>query len=256
MRGIHSNCKVLKFRIAAIALMVSSVVPFVDASAVRQEITDSIKKDIGALYPPLGPHNVDIEYRGRGVFRLTGAVSSESELERIASIAEQTDGVKEVKNELTVSAAGYVSGEAKDEVRRIKQELREQARGGGYSVSIESTHDGVVLRGNAATVQTKEEILKVAKAVSKKNIIDQIVVTNLVDDATIKKSIEQLVRKEYPSLLKTLDVEVSKGIVTLHGNLRSRREVDKVLSSVLMVDGVTDIQSEITVGGLSYVRKK
>ena len=63
-------------------------------------------------------------------------------------------------------------------------------------------------------------------------------------------------RKEYPSLLKTLDVEVSKGIVTLHGNLRSRREVDKVLSSVLMVDGVTDIQSEITVGGLSYVRKK
>ena len=113
-----------------------------------------------------------------------------------------------------------------------------------------------MLRGNAATVQTKEEILKVAKAVSKKNIIDQIVVTNLVDDATIKKSIEQLVRKEYPSLLKTLDVEVSKGIVTLHGNLRSRREVDKVLSSVLMVDGVTDIQSEITVGGLSYVRKK
>ena len=119
MRGIHSNCKVLKFRIAAIALMVSSVVPFVDASAVWQEITDSIKKDIGALYPPLGPHNVDIEYRGRGVFRLTGAVSSESELERIASIAEQTDGVKEVENELTVSAAGYVSGEAKDEVRRI-----------------------------------------------------------------------------------------------------------------------------------------
>ena len=78
----------------------------------------------------------------------------------------------------------------------------------------------------------------------------------LLDAKSEAKSIEQLVRKEYPSLLKTLDVEVSKGIVTLHGNLRSRREVDKVLSSVLMVDGVTDIQSEITVGGLSYVRKK
>jgi osmotically-inducible protein OsmY len=113
-----------------------------------------------------------------------------------------------------------------------------------------------VLRGNAATIKTKEEILKVAKAVSKKNIIDQIVVTNLVDDAAIKKSIEQLVRKEYPSLLKTLEVEVSKGVVTLHGNLRSRREVDKVLASILMVDGVTDIQSDITVGGRPYVREK
>ena len=256
MRGGNSNCKVSKFRIAAVALMVSSVVPFVDASAVWQEITGSIKEDMGALRPPLGPHNVDIEYRGKGVVRLNGVVSSESERERIASIAEQTDGVKEVENELTVSAAGYVSGEAKDEVRRIKQELREQVRGGGYSVSIESTHDGVVLRGNATTSQTKEEILKVAKAVSKKNIIDQIVVTNLVDDAAIKKSIEQLVRKEYPSLLKTLDVEVSKGIVTLHGNLRSRREVDKVLASILMVDGVTDIQSDITVGGRPYVREK
>ena len=256
MRGIHSNCKASKFRIAAIALMVSSVVPFVDASAVWQEITGSIKKDMGALHPPLGPHNVDIEYRGRGVVRLNGAVSSESERERIASIAEQTAGVKEVENKLMVSAAGYISGEAQDEVRRIKQELRKQVRVGGYSLSIEPTHNDVVLRGNAATSQTKEDILKVARAVSKKNIIDQIVVTNLVDDVTIKKSIEELIRKESPSLFKTLEVEVSKGIVILQGNLRSRLEVDKVLSSVLMVDGVTDIQSEITVGGRSYIRKK
>jgi osmotically-inducible protein OsmY len=256
MRGIDSTYKVSRLRIVAIALMVSLVVPFAHASAAWQEITGSIKRDMGALQPPLGPHNVDIEYRGNGVIRLNGSVSSQAERERIASIAEQTKGVKEVENQLTVSAAGYVSGESQDEVQRIKQELRQQVRSGAYSVSIESVHDGVILRGDATTLQTKEEILKVARAVSKRNIIDQIVVKNPVDDASIKKSIEQLVRKEYPSLLKTLDVEVSKGIVTLHGNLPSRREVDKVLASILMVDGVADIQSDLTVGGRPYMRER
>jgi len=233
-------------------LMVTA--PLSEAIAAWQEITGSIKTEIGAAQPPLGPHDVKIEYLGRGTILLSGSVAGEAERERIGAIAARTKGVKEVRNELTVASAGAREGDARSEVERVKRSLAQHVASGSYSISIESAPEGVVLRGTADNAETKEEIIRAARIATKRPIIQEIMERGLVDDASIKTAIEELVRSEYPRLLRDLDIAVANGVVTLKGNFPSRREVDKVLASILMVKGVRDIESDVLIGGRPYAR--
>jgi osmotically-inducible protein OsmY len=50
-------------------------------------------------------------------------------------------------------------------------------------------------------------------------------------------------------------VEVREGVVHLSGDLRSHRDVDAVLATTLMQQGVKDIESDLTVGGRPYYRR-
>ncbi len=243
-------------RVSVVIALLLVGAPFSRAAAAWQEITGSIKNEMATSQPPIGPHDVNIEYEGRGVVRLTGVVAGESERERVAAIAARTQGVKEVRNELTVASVGVREGDAQDEVARVKRSLAQHVASGAYSVSIESAPEGIVLRGTADTAETKEEILRAARLATKRPIVQEIVEGGIVDDATIRAAIERLVESEYPRLLKDLDIAVANGVVTLKGNFPSRREIDKVLASILMVKGVRDIQSELTVGGRPYGRSK
>jgi osmotically-inducible protein OsmY len=47
---------------------------------------------------------------------------------------------------------------------------------------------------------------------------------------------------------------VKDGRAALHGNVSSHRQIDAVLASVLMQEGVKDIESDVTVRGRPYPR--
>lgn len=250
--------------LVAMGMLVSVAAPVAKGFADWQDTTTSIKDQIAMLQPPLGPHSMDIEYMGRGEVRLSGVVASEDARARAGEVAAHTAGVSKVDNELSVSATGRryeepprrgERTESQGEVAQIKQALRDKVTEGRYVVTIESLPESIVIRGTAENRPTKEQIHRVASSISRRTVLDYVEVRPFETDAAIKESIDRMLESEYPRLIRDLDVRVADGIATIRGDAASRRDVDKVLSSVLMVRGVGDVRSELTVNGRPYTRK-
>lgn len=248
----------------AMSVLVSMAAPAAQSFADWQDTTTSIKDQIAMLQPPLGPHSMDIEYLGRGEVRLSGVVASEDARARAGEVAAHTSGVLKVDNELSVSSTGRrfeepsrrgERPEPQGEVAQIKQALRDKVTEGRYVVTLENLPDTLVIRGTAENRPTKEQIHRVASSISRHTVLDYVEVRPFETDAAIKESIERMLESEYPRLIRDLDVRVADGIATIRGDAASRRDVDKVLSSVLMVRGVGDVRSELTVRRQPYTRQ-
>jgi osmotically-inducible protein OsmY len=54
--------------------------------------------------------------------------------------------------------------------------------------------------------------------------------------------------------MRELQVTVRDGVATVEGKLANHRQVDEVLASILDVEGVTDVRSQITINGRPYSR--
>jgi osmotically-inducible protein OsmY len=74
-------------------------------------------------------------------------------------------------------------------------------------------------------------------------------------DDQIATEVRATLEREFPEHAQALQVEVRDGVVRLSGDLRSHRDVDAVLATTLMQQGVRDIESDMTVGGRPYYRR-
>ena len=52
--------------------------------------------------------------------------------------------------------------------------------------------------------------------------------------------------------VRNLEVTAHNGTVTVAGDADNHRDIDKVLSTVLMVEGVKDVRSVMTIKGKRY----
>ena len=69
----------------------------------------------------------------------------------------------------------------------------------------------------------------------------------------IAAAVVKELRQQYPALARNVSLlNTREGVVTLVGDLKDHEEVDLVLSLVMMVEGVRDVSSEITVQGQHY----
>jgi osmotically-inducible protein OsmY len=109
-----------------------------------------------------------------------------------------------------------------------------------------------VLEGLVDNDRTREEVLSVARSVSRKPVRDQMRLKPARADSEIQSAIKRALESEYPSVAKALDVSVVGGIARLTGNLRNHREIDEVLSTTMMQDGVRGVESDITINGRPY----
>lgn len=237
---------------AVVAVSISGTI-HVAHSADWEEVNDDVRDRIAMLQPPIGPHNIDIDYRGDGHVRLEGYVDTESSRQRVEQAAEGAKGVYRVENELAVAAKG--AAPRNKEVAQIEEAFRRDVPHGRYNVAIHTHRKDVTLRGVVDSEATKERLVASAGSVAKRPIVDELVIEGARPDAEIQQSIRRVLEKEYPHLAKEVTVSVKNGVAALKGNVASHREVDKLLSSVLMVDGVTDIQSNVTVHGRPYTQR-
>lgn len=219
----------------------------------RSEIDDDVRDRIAMLQPPIGAHNIDIDSRGDGRVRLEGYVDTEESRERVERAAEGAKGVSHVENDLSVAAKG--AAPRNEEVARIEEAFHRDVPHGRYNVAVHTQPKDITLRGVVDSEATKERLVASAGSVAKRPVIDQLVIEGARPDGEVEQSIRRVLEKEYPHLAKEVTVSVKNGVASLEGNVGSRREVDKLLSSVLMVDGVTDIQSNVMVHGRPYTQK-
>jgi osmotically-inducible protein OsmY len=224
----------------------------VSAFADWRAVTDGVRVGVEELQPPIGPHEIGIEYRPGGEIRLEGSVADENSRRRVEEVALRTAGVRRVDNRLVVAKSGASPASVSGEVSRINQAIKNEMRGRWYSISISERGDDIVINGKADSPDTQREIHRVARSVSKRRIVDEMSIRDGLSDAEIEASIKRTLEREYPSIVKDLDVRVSDGVAHLSGNLPNRNAVDQTLATVLDVEGVRDIESSMKAGGRSY----
>lgn len=171
-----------------------------------------------------------------------------------------------------ISFAGPVSGENSYHGTRlatkVQQAISEALSGHSYSIDVEAKGGTVILSGVADSEHARDVAIDVARSQPEiARVIDRIEVSTLsnqslgslsgskqqISDSQIKEKLEQAFRQSnLPLALDKIEVLVKNGNVTILGDLPRFQEVDKALSLALMIDGVRDVKSEITINGNPY----
>jgi osmotically-inducible protein OsmY len=154
-----------------------------------------------------------------------------------------------------VSEVEVPSIRANEEATRIQNALREQVHNRWYNVRVVSEPDQLALRGEVDSDVTRRELLKAAQSVSQRQVQDELTLRQPISDQEVKDSIARTLKQEHPELARELSIEVEDGRAKFHGNVANHRQIDAVLASALMQDGVRDVESDVTVRGRAYPRK-
>jgi len=229
----------------------------VASSSDWREVNDDISNQIAMLQPPIGPHTIEIDNQGRGEILLEGYVESEEARRRVQEAAERAHGVSRVDNHLSIAHAPQAR--RSEEIIRMEEAFRRDVPKGRYNVSVFTEPDRVILRGAVDSQATRERLVSSAASVAKRTVSDQMIIQDVrpggnVTDSELERSIQRVLREEYPVLMKELHVTVRNGVATVEGKLANHRQVDEVLGTILDIDGVKDIRSEITINGRRYSR--
>lgn len=141
-------------------------------------------------------------------------------------------------------------------VERVRIAIGKRVVESTYSVRILNFTDYLLLQGEVDSEQGREQILSVAREVGAKPVRDELRLRPALTDEQIASGVRQALTGEHPSLAKRIKVEVREGTAYLTGDLRNHREVDELLSTTLMVAGVRDIRSDITLAGRPYTTQR
>lgn len=191
-----------------------------------------------------------MEQRASNIFCLkrSGALAMVSVLLGVASVVSADPGSGIESPRARMGAEALVD----PEVAKIDKALHERVRGARYDMQIFNYPDAIVLRGQVDSEHSREEILSVARSVSSKPIRDELRLRPSMSDDQLAQNIRSTIDSQYPHLKQRVSVEVRNGVAYLSGNLNRHQEVDEILSTTLMQEGVRDIQSDITIAGKPY----
>jgi osmotically-inducible protein OsmY len=141
------------------------------------------------------------------------------------------------------------------DARSIGRAIEERVTDAWYDVTVHNYPGAVILRGEVDSEHTRRQIVAVTRSMTSKQVVDEMRLRPAPGDDQIATEVRATLEREFPEHAQALQVEVRDGVVRLSGDLRSHRDVDAVLATTLMQQGVRDIESDMTVGGRPYYRR-
>jgi osmotically-inducible protein OsmY len=169
-------------------------------------------------------YQIDVDTADR-VVTLSGAVETATAKEHAVMLARQTDGVRDVVDQLTVSpGAAATTGDLTNEGREAGREVREEANE-AFGAAKEATRDARTKAGDAADR---------TQAIVSDGAITTAVKAKLLADTAV-------------SGLK-IDVDTRAGVVTLNGTVNTRAEADRGMMLARETDGVKQVVNNLKVG--------
>lgn len=207
----------------ATLLSVGAMVVTIGCAQSDPGITTAVKSKF-AVDDTVKAYQIDVDTR-EGVVTLSGTVETPAAKEQAVLIARQTDGVRDVVDQLTVNReTAATAGDLGDAAGRAGREVREEVREGAEATK-EAARDTKAAAGRAAE-RTGAVIgdAAITSAVKSKFLIDSAV-----------------------SGLK-IDVDTSNGVVTLSGMVATRQEADRAMSLARDTDGVRSVMNNLRVG--------
>jgi len=199
-------------------------------------ITTNVKTKLAAD-DTVKAYKVDVDTRN-GVVTLSGNIESAAAKEQAIQIARQTDGVRDVIDQLQVGEAAATAGRDNDvdvdvDVD-VDDDLENKARAGAAEVKEESREAAAKARaeGREAKAEVGEAAGKAGAAITDAAITSA-VKTKFLADSTVKGL--------------RIDVDTSNGMVTLNGNVSSRAEADRALMLARGTDGVKTVHDNLKI---------
>jgi osmotically-inducible protein OsmY len=140
-------------------------------------------------------------------------------------------------------------------VERVRAAIVREVPDTRYNIRIQNTSDYVLLDGEVDSQRSKERVVSAAGIAAAKRIRDELRIRQAPADDQVAASVRSALKSEYPGLASRVTVEVREGVAYFTGDLSNHREVDELLATTLMIDGVRDVRSDITLRGRPYAHQ-
>lgn len=237
--------KMIKFTVVVLGALVVLECP-VPSYASPMSIRDEIIGNLNQI-ENLGRHEFDVDVRGT-VVTLDGFVSSSSDKVRVETIARQAHGVSEVVDKLAVNGpSAVVQNEA---AKRIRDSVKARSHLKGYQMEINQIENEIVISGAVSTSADKLEIGSIASGLAEGRAVSNLLVVQgakEVPDNVLREKIASALKNEGVPGLNTVDFTVSNGIASFTGEVQGHRDIDRILSIALMIDGVRSVRSDVKI---------
>jgi hyperosmotically inducible periplasmic protein len=189
-------------------------------------ITTNVKTKLAAD-DTVKAYQVDVDTRN-GVVTLSGNVESAAAKDQAIMIARQTDGVRDVIDQIRVGEAAATAGTYRDNDVDVDvdvdDDLEAKARAGAAEVKEE---------GREAAAKAGDAADRAGAAITDAAITSA-VKAKFLADTTVKGL--------------RIDVDTSNGMVTLNGNVTSRAEADRAMMLARNTEGVKSVNDNMKVG--------
>jgi osmotically-inducible protein OsmY len=190
-------------------------------------ITTNVKTKLAAD-DTVKAYQVDVDTRN-GVVTLSGAVENTAAKDQAIRIARETDGVRDVIDQIRVGEAAATAGTYRDNDVDVDvdvdDDLEAKARAGAAEVKEE---------GREAADATRDATARAGAAITDAAITSAVKAKFLAD--TTVKGLQ-------------IDVDTNGGMVTLNGNVASRAEADRATNLARNTEGVKSVHSNLKIGG-------
>lgn len=140
-------------------------------------------------------------------------------------------------------------------VERVRAAIVREVPDSRYNIRIQNTSDYVLLEGEVDSQRSRERIVSAAGTAAAKRVRDELRIRQAPADDQIAAAVRAALKSEYPGLASRVTVEVREGVAYFSGDLSNHREVDELLATSLMIDGVRDVRSDITLRGRPYAHQ-
>lgn len=194
-----------------------------------------------------GRHEFEIDVRG-GKVTFSGFVSSSKDKASVEKAALNVRGVREVVNNLKVLSGSIVSNS--EVAKLIRDRIKADGTIRNYELNIEQDGNLITLSGDVDSSADKDHILSIAREAARGNTIqnDLIVkVKPVIPDGEINERVWNALRAEAVPGLDGVALDTREGVVIFTGQVKNHREIDKILSVTLMVEGVKNVKSEVQI---------
>jgi osmotically-inducible protein OsmY len=188
-------------------------------------ITTNVKTKLAAD-DTVKAYMVDVDTRN-GVVTLSGSVDTAAAKEQAIQIARQTDGVRDVIDQINVGEAAATAGRDND-----------------VDVDVDTTIDdraGEAARSGAAEIreESREAAAKAGDVADRAGAA--------ITDAAITSAVKSKFLADTTVKGLQIDVDTSNGMVTLNGNVSSRAEADRAMMLARNTDGVKGVHDNLKV---------
>ncbi len=216
------------------------------ADIITRDVTNQLKWD-----DSVDDTNIAVKVSENYVF-LEGHVNSYAAKISAAKDAYRVPGVKHVENNLEVRFAEESSLPDDSQItRNIVDSLHWNSRIDSSGVEVETKNRIVTLRGTVATFWERFETEDLANNTQGvKSVANQLNVKpeKTVEDKEIEKNIRDAFEQSILIDEDNIEVEVSRGIAHLTGNVANYAIKREAIDLVNYTRGVVNIEDEITIG--------
>lgn len=196
-------------------------------------ITTNVKTKLAAD-DTVKAYQVDVDTRN-GVVTLSGDVESAAAKEQALRIARQTDGVRDVVDQIHVGEAAATAGTYRDNDNDVDVDVD-----AGVDTNIDDRAAAAARRGAAeAKEESREAKAKAGEAIDNAGAA--------FTDAAITSAVKAKLLADTTVKGLRIDVDTDNGMVTLNGNVTSRAEADRAMMLARNTEGVKGVHDNMKV---------